>query len=58
MTVDTMTAMQPLMNMVEMCPNLSYVCVISIQGPDVHSEPSEGGRRREFKAAAPSQRAE
>lgn len=45
---------------VEMCGNVSKFkfCVISIQGPDVLSEPSEGGRTRELKAAASSQRAE
>lgn len=43
-----------------MCGNVSKFefCVISIQGPDVLSEPSEGGRTRELKAAASSQRAE
>lgn len=42
--------------LVEMRSNSNHV--VSIQGPDVLSEPSEGGRRRELKAAASSQRAE
>lgn len=36
----------------------SCLCLISVQGLDVLPEPSEGGWRRELKAAASSQRAE
>lgn len=34
---------------------VTVACIICIQGPDVLSEPSEGGRRRELKAAASTQ---